>query len=141
MTEIAGPDRTSGQWVARLASLIHEIRPDWDEPGIRAQLAKCDGRPLAQTAAAAIAAAADQTCKTPGAIVVPGRRWEMLGTPSVAQTAPGIVTYCEHGEPGSRCLACNPTKKAGVGMPAELRTQIAADIAAAKEELARKEHR
>ena len=39
MTEIAGPDRTSGQWVARLASLIHEIRPDWDEPGIRAKLA------------------------------------------------------------------------------------------------------
>ena len=60
MTQPIGPQVTNGEWVHRLASLVHELRPDWDEPGIRSVLAKVADRPLIDVAAAAVAACRHQ---------------------------------------------------------------------------------
>ena len=56
MTQHIGPQNVSGEWVARLASLVHELRPDWQEPGIRSALTRVADRPLIDVAAAAVAA-------------------------------------------------------------------------------------
>lgn len=71
-----GPDTTTTHWIKRLATLIHEIRPDWAEPGIASAIAKVADRPLADVAVAAIKAATTRTDqRTPAIIGMGGSHW------------------------------------------------------------------
>lgn len=103
-----GPQHLPTEWAPRLASLVHAIRADWDEPGIRSVLAKVADRPLGDVTIAAVTAAitrADQ--RTPAVIAAAGSHWPNLGAHTY--TEPGIVTYCEHGRPGAlHCPDCTP---------------------------------
>ena len=73
---MTGPDTTTTHWIKRLATLIHEIRPDWAEPGIASALAKVADRPLAEVAVAAIKAATTRTDqRTPAIISMGGSHW------------------------------------------------------------------
>ena len=73
---MTGPDTVSTHWIKRLATLIHEIRPDWAEPGIASALAKVADRPLAEVAVAAIKAATTRTDQhTPAIISMGGSHW------------------------------------------------------------------
>ena len=73
---MTGPDTTTTHWIKRLATLIHEIRPDWAEPGIASALAKVADRPLADVAVAAIKAATTRTDQRPPAIIgMGGSHW------------------------------------------------------------------
>jgi hypothetical protein len=98
-----GPRTTSTDWAHRLASLVHEIRTDWDEAGIRAVLAQCGGRPLAQVALEAVAAAItrpDQ--RSPAIIAMDGRHRHLLDPPGTP-VATVHTLVCEHGQRPSRC--------------------------------------
>ena len=76
MNQPIGPQVTNGEWVHRLASLVHELRSDWQEPGIRSALAKVADRPLADVAIAAIQAATTRTDqRTPAIIAMGGSHW------------------------------------------------------------------
>lgn len=70
-----GPPTTPAHWVSRLANLIHTIRPDWDEAGVRAALAKVMDRPLIDVATAALAATHRTDQYTPAIIAKPGAHW------------------------------------------------------------------
>ena len=73
---MTGPDTTTTHWIKRLATLIHEIRPDWAEPCIASALAKVADRPLADVAVAAIKAATTRTDqRTPAIIGMGGSHW------------------------------------------------------------------
>lgn len=73
---MTGPDTTTTHWIKRLATLIHEIRPDWAEPGIASAIAKVADRPLAEVAVAAIKAATTRTDqRTPAIIAMGGSHW------------------------------------------------------------------
>ena len=73
---MTGPDTTTTHWIKRLATLIHEIRPDWAEPGIASAIAKVADRPLAEVAVAAIKAATTRTDQhTPAIISMGGSHW------------------------------------------------------------------
>ena len=77
---MTGPETTSMQWVKQLAVLIHEIRPEWAEPGIASALTKVADRPLADVAIAAIQAAATRTDqRTPAIIAMGGSHWGTHG--------------------------------------------------------------
>lgn len=58
-----------------LAAIVAETRPDWDQRGIVAALAKVRERDLADTCWAAIRAAENRTAQTPGFIPVDGDHW------------------------------------------------------------------
>ena len=104
-----GPQTVPGEWVARLASLVHTIRPDWDEPGIRSALAKVAGRPLLDVTHAAIAATRRIDQRTPAIIATDGKHWPGADEAQRTHAEPGIVTYCEHGRPGAlHCNECQP---------------------------------
>ena len=77
---MTGPDTTTTHWIKRLATLIHEIRPDWAEPGIASALTKVADRPLADVAIAAIQAATTRTDqRTPAIIAMDGSHWGTHG--------------------------------------------------------------
>ena len=88
---MTGPNTVTTHWVKRLASLIHEIRPEWAEPGIASALTKVADRPLADVAIAAIQAAATRTDqRTPAIIAMGGSHWGTHGaTPVTAATVTG----------------------------------------------------
>ena len=140
MTQPIGPQVASGDWVARLANLVHTIRPDWQEPGIKTVLGKVCDRPLVDVAAAALAACRRIDQRTPAVIACDGDHW-----PKAALTRtyvePLIVTYCEHGEPGTRCTECHPRAHHGHGPTPEQRAAMRAAIATAKEAMKGREIR
>ena len=128
MSQPLGPPMLPTEWVTRIASLVHTIRPDWHEPGIRAALAKVADRPLIDVTIAAVTACRRVDQRIPDIIAMDGTHWP---GPTVAQrtyTEPGIVTRCEHGEIGARCLECNPRKTAGPSLTPEMRAQIRAAL-------------
>ena len=102
---MTGPDTTTTHWIKRLATLIHEIRPDWAEPGIASALAKVSDRPLAEVAVAAIKAATTRTDqRTPAIIGMGGSHWGQDASSSnrpTAANAPscGNCGYPEHLHP------------------------------------------
>lgn len=65
-----------------LAAAIHSMRPDWEIPGIHKALGharfKANKWVVAQ---AALAAAANQTNRTPAIIPMEGRHWPTMPTP------------------------------------------------------------
>ena len=102
---MTGPDTTTTHWIKRLATLIHEIRPDWAEPGIASAIAKVADRPLAEVAVAAIKAATTRTDqRTPAIIGMGGSHWGQDASSSnrpTAANAPscGNCGYPEHLHP------------------------------------------
>lgn len=140
MTTPIGPQRTPAEWTARLASLVHTIRPDWQEPGIRAALAKVADRPLLDVAVAAVAACRRLDQRTPAVIACDGAHWPKADAQRT-YTESVIVTYCEHGEPGTRCLLCHPRTHHGTGPTDEQRATMRAAIEAGKAALKAQETR
>ena len=131
MTTI-GPPVVTREWVARLASLVHELRPDWQEPGIRSALTRVADRPLIDVAAAAIAASRRTDQRTPAIIAADGTHWAKADTQRT-YTEAGIITYCSHGEPGMRCTECHPRHHQGTGPTDEQRAAIRSAIEAGKQ--------
>ena len=122
---IPGPSTTSTTWAHRLASLVHEIRPDWDEAGIRTALAQQGGRHLALVAFEAVAAAItrpDQ--RTPAIIAMDGRHRHLLDPPGTP-VATVHTLVCEHDQRPSRCPECQGR---GVPCPPDLSRQMRAAI-------------
>lgn len=140
MTQPIGPQQTDRDWTARLASLVHEIRPDWQEPGIRTALGKVCDRPLVDVAAAAVAACRRIDQRTPAVIACDGDHWPKAQAQRT-YAEPGIVTYCEHGEPGARCLECHPRTHQGTPPTPEQRATMREAIATAKEAMKGREIR
>ena len=106
---MTGPDTTTTHWIKRLATLIHEIRPDWAEPGIASALAKVADRPLAEVAVAAIKAATTRTDQhTPAIISMGGSHW--------VQDASSSSSY--------RPAVANSPTCANCGYPAHLHPQL-----------------
>ena len=106
---MTGPDTVSTRWIKRLATLIHEIRPDWAEPGIASALAKVADRPLAEVAVAAIKAATTRTDQhTPAIISMGGSHW--------VQDASSSSSY--------RPAVANSPTCANCGYPAHLHPQL-----------------
>lgn len=59
-----------------LAAFVHEMRNDWDAPGILAQLAKCQHLNAWEVAHALLRLAATPEAKTPGALMTTsGPHW------------------------------------------------------------------
>lgn len=86
-----------------LVALLHQLRHDWDTPGIRVavQRAQTLGSP-ADVATAACRVAANTAAKTPGLIPEPGAHWQ--GTTVAQRTAP--VMCPDH--PDQRLTRCAP---------------------------------
>ena len=110
---MTGPETTSMQWVKQLAVLIHEIRPEWAEPGIASALTKVADRPLADVAIAAIQAATTRTDqRTPAIIAMGGSHW---GTGS-GNTGNGGNSY--------RPAVANAPSCSNCGYPEHLHPQL-----------------
>ena len=78
-----------------LAHLIHQLRPEWDEPGIMAQLAKVVSVNPFDTAMACIRAAANEAAKSPGVIsVTTGEHWREKVSKSDAPYPPRREEAC-----------------------------------------------
>lgn len=58
-----------------IARVVNALRPEWDEPGIRAALRPVAGRNAFDVAMAAIRAAADSGANNPGVIPTEGPHW------------------------------------------------------------------
>lgn len=81
-----------------LARFIHQLRPDWDRPGIEHYLGKArDMAPGPDLAVAAIKAATSAHNRTPAVIPMQGDHWRT----SSVETAPRRVVA-----PGEYCTTC-----------------------------------
>jgi hypothetical protein len=114
-----------------LTALIHELRPDWTEPGIRGalttMLATYEPQRVLEVA---MRGARDPLIRTPGALPLAGPHWFDPGailaaeqdladaTPArhVCQHPPG---HCDHGARLGHCALCRFPD----GMPFERRVQ------------------
>ena len=133
-----GPRTVETAWIGRLASLVHAIRNDWDEQGIRSALLKVADRPLADVARAAVSATSRTDQRTPAVIALDGEHWRAPGSTPTATTASVIVTHCEHKLPGRTCAECYPRASVTRALPtAEHKAAIKAAIEAGRAELAR----
>lgn len=133
MTQPIGPTYVGTAWVQRLASLVHEIRPDWDEPGIRSALSRVADRPLIDVTAAAVAACRRIDQRSPGIIALDGQHWPTGQQAQRTYTESGLLTRCEHNIIGARCPDCYPRDRHGVVPTTEQRAQMRAAIQQAKE--------
>ena len=132
-----GPSAVPQEWIGRLASLVATIRPDWQEPGIRAALHKVADRPLVDVAQAALAACLRVDQRTPDVISRDGPHWPSGRQAQRTYTEPGIVTRCDHGLIGARCDTCNPKTRQGVPCPPNLRATMREAIHEAQDVTAR----
>ena len=100
--------------ISTLAYVIHELRPDWDRPGIEAALERAHqtNPDLAAITHAAIAATNRDDQHTPAIIALPGPHW----TCTSSQTSPL--------PPKPRCLE----EPMGEPIPAETRAHHLARI-------------
>lgn len=80
MTEI------SGKLINRLASVLHEARPDWQEPGILDALTKATSLPRCVDGFALVVASAraanDGKNRTPAVIALDGKHWHEVAPAS-----------------------------------------------------------
>ena len=97
-------DRTRAE--RALAAIVHEIRDEWDEPGITAALRRCSDRPIAEVTAAALYCATKRTDqRSPACIAMSGEHWQSL-TRLRGETAAAPEPRCpDHGET-LPCLTC-----------------------------------
>lgn len=70
-----GPPTVSTEWADRLTSLVAELRPDWDRPGIRSALLRVADKPLGVVVLAAVSAALTRPEPRPAVITQPGPHW------------------------------------------------------------------
>jgi len=101
-----------------IAHLVHQLRPEWSERGIMAQLGKLTTRRATDVALASIRAAADPEAKTPGVIPTPGSHWDE-GVQYEASRLPKRDEEC-HIHPGSwrgNCHGCAADRLARTESP------------------------
>lgn len=84
-----------------LARLVHELRPDWDVPGIEAALGKVRNDSSAyELAVAALRASWRHENRTPAIIALPGPHWRSpdpaASSRPAAPTRGEQCTYCGH---------------------------------------------
>ena len=115
--------------VERLAKAANSLRPDWPWNSLVTFIeTHLSDRAYRDAAVALAYVCADPETRTPKRILEPGPWWN-VGAAAVKPTEPGIVTYCAHGEPGTRCLECHPRTHTGVGPTPEQRAAIRAALA------------
>ena len=118
----------------QIAHAVSLIRPQWLKTSLVTMLGNLPAhhrdKPARDVHLALLWLAYDDKQETPRLLREDGPWWNLsaLTGPGTQQaTEPRIVTYCEHGEPGSSCPACFPRRgPSGIGMPANLRTQLRA---------------
>ena len=93
-----------------LAILVHRFRrrvdgPAWDLAGIRVALDRCGGQPC-EIAAAAFAAAANPTIRTPGMIPLPGAHWPVINGTHVAPRRSYNIPCHAHPDQPMPCATC-----------------------------------
>ena len=132
----------------QIASAVSIIRPDWLRTSLATTLGRLPGhlraRPARDVHLALVWIAYDPDTKTPGRLAQDGPWWataRLAGPGAQRATEPGIVTYCSHGEPGTRCLECHPRAHHGHGPTPEQRAAMRAAIATAKEATKERERR
>ena len=116
----------------RWASAMRALRPDWRYDSLRTfattHLAE---RPYRDALIAGVWIATDPEARTPHLLTTDGPWWAAC-QPAATPKPVGIVTRCEHGETGTRCVECYP-RTPGVGMTDEQRAAIRAAAAAGRE--------
>ena len=86
-----------------LTALLHQIRKDWDLPGIRAALGRATHLgSAADLAVAACRCAADPEMRTPGLIPQPGAHWH--GTATGKRMAPTMCPDHPAHKAGDCCV-------------------------------------
>jgi hypothetical protein len=120
------------------AALIHSIRPDWDELGIMAALAKAANRaPAGMVSIAAIHAALATTNHTPAVIPMDGPHWQKAdGTAPapkrVIEPPKSNDTSADCPEhPGTKAWACKPCRTTAP-RPADFQDRVARAAEAAR---------
>jgi len=101
--------------VERIAKAINGLRPDWPWNALVTFIeTHLSDRAYRDAAVALAYVACEAETRTPKRVLESGPWWK-VGPAANSSTEPGIVTYCEHGEPGSRCDACYPNTARGLG--------------------------
>lgn len=99
-----------------LAELITVVRPAWDARGVMSRglgpLAKHPA-PLEVIAWAALRAAADPDCRTPAAIPLNGRHWDLAARPETPRLTPEHECPRHPGQWAGNCSPCRSEELAG----------------------------
>lgn len=127
-----------------LAELVHRFRRltvpgsvDWDVPGIRHFLDRCEGATPCEVASAAFALAARPELTTPALLPRPGSHWpkvEGMSGPRISHNV-ACVTHKDQDMP---CAACRAEQERDAITPeslALLRARTAAEVAAGLDRL------
>lgn len=119
----------------RWADAVHALRPDWTRDQLRTfAAAHLTSHPYRDAVLAAAYVATDANYRGPEVLNTPGPWWGLAGR---LDSAPGILTYCEHHRPGLSCRDCYPRNGRGVTRtPAQL-AAIRAGAAQGRAHLAR----
>ena len=123
--------------IDRWASAMRALRPDWRADSLRtfASTHLAD-RPYRDALVAGVWVASDATAKTPYLLTTDGPWWAACQPPPAAvPSQPLIVTYCAHGEPGTRCGECFPRRHVGQPMSEATRQAIREAVAEGRAEL------
>ncbi|QFG09607.1 hypothetical protein HYQ00_gp63 [Arthrobacter phage TripleJ] len=105
-----------------LASLLHELRPEWGIPALMTLIGKNRAHParFPQLAQAAVAAAirtnpdGSHTARTPAVIYQPGRHWDQPVMEAGAVVPPGPPCEDHPTEAAHNCRACWGDVRAGI---------------------------
>ena len=116
--------------IERLAGMANRLRPDWPWKSLVTFIeVNLTDRAYRDTAVALAYVACDPQTHTPKRVLEAGPWWQVGAAAADRPRPSGIVTYCEHGEPGSGCLDCHPRTHSGVTMSDTQRATIRAQIA------------
>lgn len=123
--------------VERLAKAANGLRPDWPWNSLVTFIeTHLTDRAYRDVATAIAYVCADPETRTPKRVLEPGPWWNVGLAGQDRPTEPGIVTYCEHGQPGTTCPTCHPRTGTGATRTPEQRAAIQQAIADAKMHLA-----
>lgn len=116
--------------IAALAALVHEARPDWDEPGIAAAIRRCPAVGIRDLMIAFARAASDPTNETPAAVTfLDNRAWDSDGFlpckvhPNAGRRTDGECGGCHADRMEART---SPPTREATPPPAPLREMFAA---------------
>lgn len=117
--------------IDRWASAMHALRPDWRHDSLRTFATNhLAAKPYRDALVAGVWVATDPEARTPNLLKADGPWWAACQPPAaVKPTESVILTYCGHGEPGTRCTECYPRIHTGVGPSPEQRAAIRAALA------------
>ena len=123
----------------QIAAAIAAIRPRWLQSSLTTLLgnlpARFRERPARDVHLALLWLAYDPQQDTPRLLREDGPWWNLAsltGPGTQHATESGIVTYCAHGEPGTRCPECHPRTHRGTLPTPEQRAQMRAAVAEGK---------